>query len=257
MKSIRVAIAALFLLSFAGISFAAQESAAVCSVTAAENARAGNAPISVGTAVYSGELLSTGLGGQLRLQCGTVRLALAESGRIRAFQSGNRTSVELENGTLVYATAGNSEHLEIFSLDIKVVPLTSVPAMGQVSSNNHCHTSVQATKSSAEVSVGNDVKMVDEGKAYDVTADSGVDYSDSWQPILTDYPTFPRDADYHKSHSHVSCAPAYAKQTLRTPHGPTGGIGPALPHFREIAIGVLGVVTWLGIDEALESPHKP
>jgi hypothetical protein len=85
-----------------------------------------------------------------------------------------------------------------------------------------------------------------------VTSELGVDYQDSWQPVPADYPEFPRDAQYHHSHSHAACPAAYTNQT----HNPVkSAIGDG--HFGEIAIGISIGVSIPIIKCALESPHKP
>ena len=158
----------------------------------------------------------------------------------------------MEHGTLVYATPGNSEDLTIYSLDIRIVPNTGKPAAGQVSSPSFCRLSVRPSKSSVTVTSGRESKLIEESKAYEVTADLGVTYRDTWKPVSADYPDFPRDAEYHHSHDHMACAPAYANQTGRPPISPAG-----LGHFREIVIGIAAIVTVPIIHEVLESTDRP
>ena len=251
--SLRCLLATLAFIPFLGITAAsAQESPRPCTVSAAQNATIGGLNLSEGSTVFSGERLATGVGGEVRVQCGGIRLALRENSAMRAFQTGTKTIVELEHGTVLYATLGNSEDLTIYSLDIRVVPATSRPAMGQVSSPSHCQISVYPTKSSATVTSGRETKVIEESKSYEVTAVEGIDYREDWKPILSDYPEFPRDADYHHSHSHVACAPAYANNTNRPPVQAVGQ-----GHFREIAIGIIGGVSIIPIKKALESPDRP
>ncbi|MBS1839269.1 MAG: hypothetical protein JSS69_14430 [Acidobacteria bacterium] len=219
---------------------------------AAQNATIEGSRLSEGSAVFTGERLAAGDGGEVLVQCGGIRLALKENSAMRTFQAGTKTIVELEHGTILYATLGNSEDLSIYSLDIRIVPVTSRPAAGQVSSPSRCQISVYPTKSSATVTSGKETKVIEESKSYAVTALEGIDYRDDWKPVLSDYPEFPRDAAYHRSHGHAACAPAFANNTGRPPVQAVGQ-----GHFREIAIGIIGGVSIIPIKKALESPDRP
>src|SRR5579871_537893 len=249
MRAFSTISAAVILCLFGITAASAQEVSQFCTATLAQNATVGGTHLSEGTTVFAGERLVTGDGGQVRVQCGGVRLALADNSAMRAFQAGTKTIVELEHGTVTYATPGHSEDLSIYSLDIRVIPVTSQPAMGQISSPSHCQISVRPTKSSATVTSGRETKEIEESKSYEVTAEEGVDYRDDWKPVLTDYPEYPRDADYHHSHGHVACAAAYANQSGRAPRPPAG-----TGHFKLVAIGIAVVVISIPVDEALESP---
>jgi hypothetical protein len=107
-----------------------------------------------------------------------------------------------------------------------------------------------AVHSNVEVTSGRETKTVQEGKSYRVLSDFGVDYRDSWQPVLNDYPDLPRDAQYHHSHGHVACVAA-----VNTPQSPVSALGGG--HFREIIGGAVAIITAWGIHEALESPDRP
>jgi len=100
------------------------------------------------------------------------------------------------------------------------------------------------------VTSGRETRTIQETKSFRVLSEFGVDYRDSWQPVLTDYPEFPRDAEYHKSHSHVAC-PAGLWQAAKAPVPGAGS------HFAEVVGGTLAILTWIGVDEALESADRP
>ena len=233
-------------------SASAQVGSPICTVTGAENAALSGTRLSQGTAVFSGEQITTQDHGQALVQCGGVHLALSENSAMRPFQNGTKILVELERGTLIYATPGNSEDLTIYGLDIRIVPHTEKPAAGQVSSPSHCRISIRPSRSSVTVTSGRESKVIEESKAYEVTADLGVTYRDTWKPMSADYPDFARDAEYHHSHDHVACAPAYANQTSKPPVLPI-----VASHFREIAIGIAVAVTVPIINEVLESSDRP
>lgn len=222
-----------------------------CSATVADHATISGAEAVAGTDVYGGELLQTPGEGSLMIQCRTVRLALASNSSMRVFQSGTKTSVELERGIVAYSTSGQSEDLTLYALDIKIVPDTKQPTTGQIDVSSHCELSVQSIKGTVAVTSERETKIVEESKAYDVTPKVGVDYNDNWQPVPTDYPDFPRQAKYHESHSHVPCAAAPIQNEAAK-----AALDPEV--FREIAVG--GVMAGGGIwlwHWLTESPSKP
>lgn len=244
-------IAAGFLFT-PGTAAASQVSTSGCTVRAAHNATLGSSNVSEGSTIFSGERLATGSAGEVLLQCGSIRLGLKENSSIRTFQAGTKTIVELEHGTVAYATSGQSEDLVLYTLDIRIVPMTSQPASGQVSSPSHCEATVSPIKSSATVTSGKETKNIEESKSYEVRAEEGVDYRDDWKPVLSDYPELPRDTDYHRSHGHIACAPAFLNRGGKPPMQALGS-----GHFREIAIAVVGIGTGVGIHKVLESPDRP
>ncbi|MGH9573622.1 MAG: hypothetical protein ACRD40_08835 [Candidatus Acidiferrales bacterium] len=166
---------------------------------------------------------------------------------MRVFQYGTKTSVELERGKVIYSTAGRSEDLSLYSLDVEVIPDTKQATMGQLDLFSSCDLSVQSTKGTATVKSDRATKIVEESKAYDVTPKLGVTYSDNWHPVPADYPDFPQQAEYHKSHHHVSCLAAPV-QSART--------NPELFRAIPVVAGMAGVGYEVWKLET-ESPSKP
>jgi hypothetical protein len=219
-------------------------------VTLAANATIGNGTVSEGATVFSGDLLKTGDQGHLSVQSGSLQFVLGSNTSARLFKNLDRTIVELERGTLAYAAKGVNENLTIFALDIRFVPQTSMQVAGQISVLSRCDVAATSTRGSVEVTSGRETKTVQEGRSYRVLSDVGVDYRDSWQPVLSDYPDYPRDAQYHHSHGHVACV-----ATVHTTQSPVSAL--AGGHFREIIGGGIAIITGWGIHEALESPDRP
>jgi hypothetical protein len=219
-------------------------------VTVSSRATLGNQAVTVGATVYSGDLLKTEDEGRLNVQAGTVQIALGPNTSMRLFRDVNRMIVELEHGSIAYSARGTNEDLTIFALDVRLVPRTNVPASGQVDIVSRCDVLVTASRSSVDVTSGRETRTIQETKSFRVLSEFGVDYRDSWQPVLADYPDFPRDAEYHKSHSHVAC-PAGVWQAAKAPV-PAGG-----SHFAEIVGGSLAIITWIAVDEAFESADRP
>jgi hypothetical protein len=249
--------AALCLLAVPAVFAApAQTNVPGCSAAVADHATASRAQLIAGTDIFNGELLQTANDGGLIVQCNSVKLALAANGSMRIFQTGPTTSVELEGGIVAYSTAGRSEDLTIYGLDVKVVPDTRQATLGQVNMPSHCQLSVQSTKGTVAVTSAKETRVVEESKGYDVTPAFGVDYSEDWHPVPTDYPDFPREAKYHESHHHVACTAAPYQNTT-----PVHALGASQFHEMEIAGGLvgLGVLLWwkTGGGGGGESPFKP
>lgn len=231
-----------------------QTSATGCSATVADHATIGrNEAIVAGTDIFNGELLRTATDGRLMIQCGAVKFALASDSSMRVFQSGTQTSVEVERGIVDYSTAGRSGDLALYGLDVRIVPDTKQPAIGQVDVSSDCELSVQSTKGTATVTSDKRTKIVEESKAYDVTPKMGVEYSEDWRPVPADYPDFPQERKYHESHHHVVCAaapPIQTADTIAAMHNPE--------IFRAIVAGaVLGGAGYAAWDLESESPYKP
>jgi hypothetical protein len=221
-------------------------------VTQALNATDGNTSITEGATVYSGDLLKTTDHGRLQIQVGTIQFVLNENSSARIFHAGTRTLVEVERGILAYSVRGVNEDLVLYAQDIKIVPRTNVAAAGQIDITTRCSVTVTSTHNKIDVTSGRESRTIEESKTFRVVSEVGVDYKDDWQPVLTDYPEYPRDADYHHSHSHVACPAAYAPQSAQ--HAPiAGGTG----HFTELAGGVVGIITGILVHQALESPDRP
>jgi hypothetical protein len=214
-----------------------------------QNASVGLSELSNGTTIFSGDLLKTGDGGQLQVQAGTVQFVLAEDSTARIFRYGGRLSVELERGTIAYTAKGAAEQLAIFAQDIRFVPATTEPAAGQITVVSHCEVTATARKSTIEAKSGKETKTVETDKSYNSRSEIGVDYHDSWKPELPDYPEYPREAGYHRSHTHVACSAGPWKQKPPMMAGSS--------HFTVLAITAVGIITPVAVIKALESPDKP
>jgi len=247
----KIVIRSLLLSGLAASIAGAQQVTPAGVVTIASRATLGDQAVSVGSTVFSGDLLKTEDKGSLSVQSGTVQIALGPNASVRIFHNLNRVIVEVERGAIAYTAKGTNEDLTIFALDIRLVPKTSAPASGQVSIVSRCDVNVTASHSTIDVTSGRENRTIEETKSFRVLSEFGVDYRDSWQPVLTDYPEFPRDAEYHKSHSHVAC-PAGVWQAAKPPVSALGA-----GHFQEIVGGVVIILTCLALCEVFEIPDRP
>ncbi len=229
----------------------AQQPTQVGVVTNSFDATLGPSPVSNGSTVFSGDLLKTASDGRLQIQSGTMQFVLERDSSARIFRTGERVIVELERGSVSYSAKGVSENLTLFAQDVKFIPNTSELAVGQIVIVSRCELKATAQRSTLAATAGKESHVIDTNKTYDVRADIGVDYNDSWKPVLQDYPEYPREADYHHSHNHVACAPAVWQNAK-------GPIQAGTPGHFMLVVGVgVAVGTGVILYKALESPDKP
>ena len=207
--------------------------------------------MSNGATIFSGDLIKTGGAGQMQVQSGTMQFVFDANSVARIFKTGDRVMVELEQGSVSYSAKGVSENLTVFAQDIKFVPRTMELAVGQISIASRCEVRATPLRSTLTATSGKETRTIETNRSYNVFSEVGVDYNDSWKPTLQDYPEYPRDAEYHHSHSHVACSPS-AKQTQRPPV-----FGGSQGHFEFVAVGIVAVPTVIALIKALESPDKP
>jgi len=225
-----------------------QESAAGV-VLQANRAQIAGAAVSSGASVFSGDLLVTDEEGQLQVQVGRSKVVLQPSSSLRLFRSGTQSVVELERGTMNYATSGTGEELVIYALDVRLVPLRTAPTAGQVTVVSRCEVRATSQTQTLDVTSGKETKTIEETKTYTVRSDFGVEYHDSWKPVPADYPDFDPNSTYHRSHSHGPCGLADV---------PRQAPAPALSsHFKVAAAIIAGGVTCIILCRDFESPDKP
>jgi hypothetical protein len=218
-------------------------------VTLANRALLAGSTATSGATVFSGDLVTTEDEGQIQIQAGRTKLTLQPQSSFRVFRAEQRVVVELERGTLTYATAAPRE-LTIYALDTRIVPAAPNGGTGQVSVVSRCEMKATSHTNTLDVTSGKETKTIEEGKTYAVRSDFGVDYHDSWKPVPADYPEFDPNSAYHRTHSHSACGLA-AKQG----EGPRPGLKPS--HFGLGAAAVVIGVTCLVICPDFESPDKP
>ncbi len=229
----------------------AQEVGQAGVVTFANGASIGIATASNGSTIFSGDLLKTGEAGRLQIQSGTMQFVLDARSAARIFKTGDRVLVELEQGSLVYSAKGVSENLTLFAQDIRFVPRTTELAVGQITIISRCDVQASTSRSSLEATSGKETRTIDANKSYSVIPLFGVDYNDSWKPTVQDYPEYPRNADYHRSHNHIACSPGDQK-TQKLPKS-TATEGHFILKATTIAVVPTAIILW----KALESPDKP
>jgi hypothetical protein len=244
MKLSRLAfVLASLALPFSALAVSSQTPNAPLGVVGNANAaKVGNSAVSEGATIYSGDFLSTDNGGALLVRIGALSVELQSDSSAHIYRAPYGAVVELNSGSLVYSTPGGSQSIVIVASDVRVTPAPNRPDFGSVTIEDRCNVRVQSQRGEAEVKVGSESKVVEEGKAYKVRAENSISY----RKYLS-----PDESDYHNYHEHTPCAAAY--QTVKGKPPIAGGQS----RFLYVALGTAGIITAIGISEALESPSRP
>ncbi len=218
-------------LSLSLISFPAwgAPAAALGTVIAADRAHVGEAKAEVGTTVYGGDTLKTEVQGSVQIRAGAARLLLLSSSDALVNNTGGSPSANLTRGAATFST-GNAQAFTLFALTAAIRAENDAPTIGQVSYIGPKELLVHATRGALVVSVGADAQVIPEGSSY---------------RVLLDQP------------EEMGQGPAGAG----APNGPRGRGGSPLragrSRFLIVTAAVTGVVTYLAVSEALESPERP
>jgi hypothetical protein len=203
-------------------------------------------PVSDGASIYAGEELSTDTGGLLALSVSTAGFQLHESSRAFFYRSPKSPGpvAELRNGGITYRKEAGTDNITIVASDVRVVSKGDGVATGQVVIVSPCEVRVTTVTGQVDVTSGKETRTVEENKSYSVIPETSV--FDVRKNLSPD------DDDYHKFHSHKTCAALPPKSLNGIPNG---DISPT--HFL-LKVGVpVGVVTGIIVWKAMESPSHP
>ncbi len=210
-------------------------------VVKAQDALVGNASVTDGATIYTGDYLSTTDSGTLLIRIGALSLELQSSSAVHIYSAPYGAIVELNRGTVVYTTPGTHENIVIVANDVRVTPDLTLPDLGRVSVDDPCNVTVFSQRGQAHVQSGSESHTVEEGKAYRVRGENEVSYRKYLSPDTN---------DYHDYHGHKPCAPV----GMVKGHAP---IAPGQSHFLLVTGIVAGTATGIGIWKAFESPARP
>jgi len=217
---------------------------AVGTILEADNAHIGSAVTSAGASIFIGDLVSTDSNGHASIRIGETRFQLPEYSSA-AFYTGPTGSVAaLQSGSLIVSSTGATDNFEIYASDVRIVPGTQRPIYAEVTIVSPCELKITAQHGTLEVTSGKENKTIDENHTYRVVPEHSI--ADS-----RDLKISPDDSEYHRSHSHSTCAAAYERLRGKLP------TAAASSHFLITTTAVVGAVTVIGLSEALESPDRP
>jgi hypothetical protein len=201
-------------------------------IVTAEHALVGNSSAEVGTTVFSGDRLSTGLAGSVQVRAGAARLLLQSASSATLNDSEGAPSAKLSGGTATFST-GNSKAFTLFASKAAIRAQSDGPTIGQVTYVNEKELLVVSKRGPLTITVDGETEVISEGAAYRV--------------LLYPPPTMAQGPEG---------AGANKKEDRRR-----GMAGPPLHagrnYFLITAVAVTAVVTGLAVSEALESPNRP
>lgn len=220
-------VAALLSLSLVITPAFASPSASLGTVVYADRAHVGGAVASVGATVFGGDRLSTDQAGGVQIRAGAARLQLSGASIVTLMDDDAIPGAALSLGSATFSTA-NANAFAVHVGSAVIRPAKDGPTIGRITVLNKKEFIVKCTRGRLTIAVDDDVREIPEGEGYRIVLDT-------------------------------SAASA-------EPQGPAGagtkGIGgppikAAKSRFIWYAIAITAVVTFLAVQEAVESPDRP
>jgi hypothetical protein len=208
-------------------AWANSPSATLGTIVFAEHGHVGSAAASVGATIYRGDKLSTEQNGSIQLRTPGARLLLAGASSASLLQEEIFPAATLTLGTATFSTSDSKAFL-LHVATAAIRPATDRPTIGRVTVLNSTEFIVRSMRGSLSIAVDDDVRMIPEGTGYRVVL----------EPPATADPQGTRGVgskDYQKR----------------------GPVVAGKSRFKWFAIAAVAVVTFLVVDEALESPDRP
>lgn len=231
MHGLRATFAALFTLSLATVTVwsVPPPASVIGTVIAADRAHVGQASADVGTTVYGGDRLTTDLEGSVQLRAGAARLLLMSSSGAVVTDTEGAPSANLLFGTATFSTA-NARAFTLHASTATIRPQTDSPTIAQVGYLSKDELIVTARRGSVSVTVEDEMQLVPEGTSYRVLLDAqGPEGAGAGKE------------DRNRSSSRRLAPPLKAGRS----------------HFLILTSAAVGVITFLAVSEALESPDRP
>jgi hypothetical protein len=234
MRGLRASLATLITIGMtvAPVWASPKTASSLGTIVTAEHALVGDSSAEVGTTVFSGDRLSTGLAGSVQVRAGAARLLLQSASSATLNDSEGAPSAKLSGGTATFST-GNSKAFTLFASRAAIRAQSDGPTIGQVTYVNEKELLVVSKRGPLTITVDGETEVINEGAAYRV--------------VLEPPPTMAQGPEG---------AGANKKEDRRR-----GMAGPPLHagrnYFLITAVAVTAVVTGLAVSEALESPNRP
>jgi len=194
-------------------------------VTQSAGANINSSGVSAGATVFDGDYFTTTATGLVRVRAGAAQFYLAGHSNLKLHAASGGTLAQLVAGTLVFSS------VKIDAMDVEVAqahirPASDQPTVAQISVAGPKEIDIRATRGPLQFSYKGESKIIPEGSAYRFVLDP------------------PEDALFPASR-------AFPDQGVPKKQGRPNR------KFLYFIIGAAGVVTYIAIDEALESPSKP
>jgi hypothetical protein len=217
---------------------------AVGTILEAENSHIGNVSVTAGSTLFRGDLVSTESEGRALVRIGETRFQLPGDSSASFYTGVNGSVADLQHGSLIVSSTGATDNFEIYASDVRIVPGTLRPIYAQVTIVSPCELKITDQHGTLEVTSGNENKTIEENHSYRVVPEHTVFDT-------RDLTISPDDSEYHRGHSHKTCAAAVERLHGKLP------MAAAHSHFLITTFAVVGGITaWAGL-AALESPDRP
>jgi hypothetical protein len=197
-------------------------------VVAADRASVGGTGASVGTTVFAGDKLSTSDAGSVQLRTGAARFLLSEASTATIREDSGMPEAILLRGSATFSTA-NAKAFSLNASKAVIRPRSDEPTIGQVTLLGEKQLLVKCTRGALTITVGDDSRVISEGSAYRIVLEPSAEEAQNQPP--------PQGAG--------------TKGTGRPP------LRAATSKFVWYAAAAVGVVTFLAVQEAMESPDRP
>jgi hypothetical protein len=198
-------------------------------VVASDRASVGGTGAAVGTTVFAGDKLSTAEAGSVQLRTGAARFQLGESSIATVSDEGGMPQAILLRGSATFSTA-NAKAFALNASTAVIRPKNDEPTIGQVTILGEKQLLVKCTRGALTITVGDDSRVIPEGSAYRIVLDPAANEEAQGQPPAQG---------------------AGSKGSGRPP------LMAAKSKFVWYAVGAVAIVTFLAVQEALESPDRP
>jgi hypothetical protein len=225
MSRLREAIAAFVSLTLIVSPLWAAPSSSLGTIVYADRAHMGAGAASVGTTVFGGDRLTTEQSGSVQVRAGAARLLLSSASSATFLREESTPAATLTLGSATFSTA-NAKAFTLHVATAVIRPNTDEPTIGQVTVISPKELVVRSNRGSLSIAVEDDVRVIPAGAAYRIVLDS---------PDAP--PQGPRGAG----------SKGYGGPPIKA----------AKSKFIWYAIGIAAVVTFLAVQEALESPDRP
>jgi len=198
-------------------------------IVTADHARVGGSSAEVGTTIFNGDRLTTDSQGTVQIRAGAARLLLQSASAAIVNDTDGAPSAKLVLGTATFSTA-NAKAFTLYASRAAVRSQSDAPTIGQVTYLNEKEILVISKRGPLTVTVDGETELIPDGAAYRVVLEP--------PPMAQG----PEGAGAGKS-------------------GKKNSSGPPLKAGRSYfligAATITGVITGIGIHEALESPNRP
>ena len=134
-------------------------------VLQAEHAAVGADAASGGATVFDGDRLETESAGALRARLGSSQIYLLPESTVQVYGMTGGYSAELMRGTLL-ASAVAGQTFQLLADGATIRPAGKQPAIAQVTRVSAKELTLTARQGSLEVTIGGDVKTIEEGRSY-------------------------------------------------------------------------------------------